>query len=75
MKERVTRLLGEEAHAVVMGTFHALCAILLRRHGRRIALDSKFGIADAADRCDRRAAALRVRAKRCLSTTGSALVQ
>jgi len=51
MKERVEKLLGDDAKHIMMGTFHAMCAILLRRHGLRIGLTTTFGIADASDRC------------------------
>lgn len=51
MKERVEKLLGDDAKHIMMGTFHAMCAILLRRHGMRIGLTTTFGITDASDRC------------------------
>ena len=50
MKERVEKLLGADAQPIMMGTFHSMCAILLRRHGKRIDLDTTFGIADTTDR-------------------------
>ncbi|MDH7571112.1 MAG: UvrD-helicase domain-containing protein, partial [Armatimonadota bacterium] len=49
MKERIVRLVGPTASGIWMGTFHALCARLLRIHGYHIGLDSNFAIYDEQD--------------------------
>ena len=47
MRERVAGLLGREPRGMWIGTFHALGARLLRRHGERLGWDRTFGILDA----------------------------
>ncbi|MDX2225236.1 MAG: UvrD-helicase domain-containing protein [Rhodospirillaceae bacterium] len=49
MRERVTHLVGPVAEAVWLGTFHALGARMLRRHGELVGLKSNFTILDADD--------------------------
>jgi DNA helicase II / ATP-dependent DNA helicase PcrA len=50
LRARITGLVGEEAgHEVAMGTFHALCARVLRRDGRTIGLDQHFVVYDTDD--------------------------
>jgi DNA helicase-2/ATP-dependent DNA helicase PcrA len=50
LRARITGLVGEEAgHEVAMGTFHALCARVLRRDGSAIGLDSHFVVYDSDD--------------------------
>lgn len=50
MRTRLRALIGEErTQKLVLGTFHALCAMFLRKHGRRIGIDNNFTIADADD--------------------------
>lgn len=49
MRERLLGLLGEEGAAVQVGTFHATCAKLLRRHGDVIGLSKDFTIYDDQD--------------------------
>jgi DNA helicase-2/ATP-dependent DNA helicase PcrA len=49
MKERLEQLLGQEVEALTLGTFHAICARILRREGKAIGLDSSFVIYDEAD--------------------------
>jgi DNA helicase II / ATP-dependent DNA helicase PcrA len=50
LRARITGLIGEEAgHEVAMGTFHALCARVLRRDGRAIGLDPHFVVYDSDD--------------------------
>ena len=47
MRTRLTELIGpERTQKLVLGTFHALCAMFLRRHGARIGIDHNFTIAD-----------------------------
>lgn len=48
MRERITSLVPD--HGVWVGTFHALCARLLREFGPRIGLDRGFTIYDQPDR-------------------------
>ena len=49
MRERLLQLLGEEGTAVRVGTFHATCARLLRRHGESLGLSKDFTIYDDQD--------------------------
>ncbi|WP_425084954.1 ATP-dependent helicase [Ruegeria profundi] len=50
MKERVSRLLGQPAEGMPwLGTFHAICVKLLRRHAELVDLKSNFTILDSDD--------------------------
>jgi len=49
MRERLGQLLGQAAEALSLGTFHAICARMLRREGKAIGLDSSFVIYDEDD--------------------------
>lgn len=50
MKERLGKILGEEVQKkIVLGTFHSISRRYLAAYGKRIGLDSKFGIADDGD--------------------------
>ena len=49
MKERIVALIGQDGHEVAMGTFHALCARVLRRDGERIGIPRRFAIYDTDD--------------------------
>ena len=50
LRARITGLVGEEAgHEVAMGTFHSLCARVLRRDGEAIGLDRHFVVYDSDD--------------------------
>jgi len=49
MKERLEQLLGQAVEALTLGTFHAICARVLRREGKAIGLDSSFVIYDEDD--------------------------
>jgi DNA helicase II / ATP-dependent DNA helicase PcrA len=49
MRERVEGLLGERASDITMGTFHAICARVLRRDGQHIGLSPDFAIYDTDD--------------------------
>ncbi|WPZ36145.1 UvrD-helicase domain-containing protein [Thalassobaculum sp. OXR-137] len=49
MKERVGRIVGPAAEQVWLGTFHALCARILRRHAELVGLKSNFTILDTDD--------------------------
>nr|WP_244974291.1 UvrD-helicase domain-containing protein [Gluconobacter cerinus] len=49
MRERVGALLGEPAEGLWLGTFHAICARMLRRHAEYVGLTSGFNILDTDD--------------------------
>ena len=49
MRERVGALLGRPAEGLWLGTFHALCARMLRRHADLVGLTSGFTILDSDD--------------------------
>jgi DNA helicase-2/ATP-dependent DNA helicase PcrA len=49
MRERVGALLGQPAEGLWLGTFHALCARMLRRHAELVGLTSSFTILDQDD--------------------------
>jgi DNA helicase-2/ATP-dependent DNA helicase PcrA len=49
MRERVGAILGRPAEGLWLGTFHALCARMLRRHAELVGLTPSFTILDADD--------------------------
>jgi DNA helicase-2/ATP-dependent DNA helicase PcrA len=49
MESRVAELLGDQARGVWLGTFHAICARLLRREAEHLPFDSNFVIFDSDD--------------------------
>ena len=49
MRERVSAIVGEPAEGLWLGTFHALCARMLRRHAPLVGLNSNFNILDTDD--------------------------
>ena len=49
MRERVHRLLGQSVQDLTLGTFHAICARLLRVEASNAGLDRSFGIYDQGD--------------------------
>ncbi|GGB10640.1 DNA helicase PcrA [Macrococcus hajekii] len=49
MKERVQNLIGEEAEAVWISTFHSMCVRILRRDIDRIGIERNFTILDPTD--------------------------
>jgi len=49
MRERVGAILGRPAEGLWLGTFHALCARMLRRHAEHVGLTSSFNILDSDD--------------------------
>jgi len=50
MKHRVSRLMGESVEGMPwLGTFHAICVKLLRRHAELVELKSNFTILDTDD--------------------------
>lgn len=51
MRERLVKLIGKDATAQIkMGTFHALCAMFLRRYATLVGIDNTFTICDADER-------------------------
>lgn len=51
MRERLMKLIGKQrTEEVRMGTFHALCALFLRKHGKLVGLEGNFTICDADER-------------------------
>ncbi len=49
MRERVSAILGRPAEGLWLGTFHSLCARMLRRHAEHVGLTSSFTILDTDD--------------------------
>ncbi len=49
MKERLVRLLGAECEALTIGTFHAICARILRREGALLGYSPTYTIYDEDD--------------------------
>jgi DNA helicase-2/ATP-dependent DNA helicase PcrA len=49
MRERVGAILGRPVEGLWLGTFHALCARMLRRHAEHVGLTSNFSILDTDD--------------------------
>jgi DNA helicase-2/ATP-dependent DNA helicase PcrA len=49
MRERVSAIMGQPAEGLWLGTFHALCARMLRRHAEHVGLASNFTILDTDD--------------------------
>ena len=49
MRERVSAIIGRPAEGLWLGTFHALCARMLRRHAELVGLTSGFTILDSDD--------------------------
>jgi len=50
MRERIAGLIGEDgAREATIGTFHAICARILRRDGDKVGLSRSFNIYDRAD--------------------------
>src|ERR1700691_1788622 len=49
MRERVAAMLGRPAEGLWLGTFHAICARMLRRHAELVGLTASFNIIDTDD--------------------------
>ena len=49
MKSRLQRLVGTQGDSLTVGTFHAFCAMLLRRDGGLVGVESNYTIYDAED--------------------------
>lgn len=49
IKERVINIIGEKGHNITVGTYHSVCARLLRKYADRIGYSNKFTIFDTDD--------------------------
>jgi DNA helicase-2/ATP-dependent DNA helicase PcrA len=49
MRERIASMLQEPVEGLWLGTFHALCARMLRRHAEHVGLTPQFNIIDSDD--------------------------
>ena len=49
MEERLHRLVGGQLKELTLGTFHAICARILRRDGQALGVDPRFVIYDDED--------------------------
>ena len=49
MEARVAELLGEQRHGLTLGTFHAICARILRRESDKLPIESNYVIFDNDD--------------------------
>ena len=49
MRERIAAILGRPVEGLWLGTFHALCARMLRRHAEYVGLTASFTILDTDD--------------------------
>ncbi len=49
MRERVAAIIGQPAEGLWLGTFHAICARMLRRHAELAGLSGNFTILDTDD--------------------------
>ena len=49
MKERVSKLIGDIANDMWIGTFHSICVRILRRYIDRMGFDRSFVIFDTSD--------------------------
>ena len=51
MRERLCKLVGKNVTGQIrMGTFHALCAMFLRKHATLIGVGTNFTVCDADER-------------------------
>jgi len=49
LKERIEKMLGEDANSVKAGTFHSICSKILRRDGDRLGYSNHYTIYDTDD--------------------------
>jgi DNA helicase-2/ATP-dependent DNA helicase PcrA len=49
MEARIQKLIGDQAHGLTLGTFHAICARLLRREAEHLPFKSNYSIFDVDD--------------------------
>jgi DNA helicase-2/ATP-dependent DNA helicase PcrA len=78
MRERVSALLGQPAEGLWLGTFHAICARMLRRNAEHVGLSSNFTILDPDDQLrllKQVMEAARIDMKRWLPAGAMALIQ
>ena len=78
MRERVAALLGQPVEGLWLGTFHALCARMLRKHAQHVGLTSNFSILDTDDQTrllKQVMEALRIDAKRWVPPAVMGIVQ
>ena len=78
MRERVAAILGRPAEGLWLGTFHALCARMLRRHAEHVGLTPSFNILDTDDQLrllKQVMEGLRIDAKRFTPQAMMALIQ
>lgn len=59
MKRRLVDLLGEQGSRLWAGTFHGICARILREYGAAIGIDPTFTIMDDSDQIDTVRAAMK----------------
>jgi DNA helicase-2/ATP-dependent DNA helicase PcrA len=52
MESRVADLVGENTRGLTLGTFHAICARILRREAEHLPIDANFVIFDQDDQID-----------------------
>jgi DNA helicase-2/ATP-dependent DNA helicase PcrA len=52
MEGRVTQLLGDKGRGLTLGTFHAICARILRREAEFLPFEANFVIYDSNDQLD-----------------------
>ncbi|MBM3926114.1 MAG: AAA family ATPase [SAR202 cluster bacterium] len=52
MQSRLDRLVGQRSKDLTVGTFHAFCALTLRKYGQHVGLDPGFSIFDDEDQQD-----------------------
>jgi DNA helicase-2/ATP-dependent DNA helicase PcrA len=53
MRERLAKLIGKQRTSEVrMGTFHALCALFLRKYSKVVGIEGNFTVCDAEERCE-----------------------
>ena len=49
MKDRIFKLIGQNANGVLISTFHSMCAQFLRNEASQIGLNKNFSICDSQD--------------------------
>jgi DNA helicase-2/ATP-dependent DNA helicase PcrA len=52
MRERASKLLGSDKLSITIGTFHSICARILRKEAKYLNLSSQFVIYDVQDQID-----------------------
>jgi DNA helicase-2/ATP-dependent DNA helicase PcrA len=49
MRDRVSKLVDDQAHGLTLGTFHATCGHILRREAEHLPIDANYSIFDTDD--------------------------